>query len=172
MAKEIRIKLVKRMKKIILFFAFATVVFASCSTEEIDDEKPEIDLTFSGAFPQNCDTLWLGETFSFKVLFKDNTELGSFSIEIHENFDHHAHSTEVTECDLDPVKTPVNPLFFIRDYEITTGLTEYETNLRISLPAENNEGNFDEGDYHFFIRLTDKEGWSAQKGLSIKLLRR
>ena len=28
---------------------------------------------------------------------------------------------------------------------------------------------FDEGDYHFTIRLTDKEGWSIQKGLSIKM---
>lgn len=160
------------MKNLIILVAFASLVFVSCNREEIDDEKPEIDLTVSGAFPQNCDTLWLGESFTFKVLFSDNVELGSYSIEVHENFDHHAHSTEVTECDLDPVKTPVNPLYFIRDFEIPTGLTEYETNLQISLPAENNEGNFDDGDYHFFIRLTDKEGWSAQKGLSIKMLHR
>jgi hypothetical protein len=160
------------MKKIIIFFAFASVVFVSCSKEKIDDEKPEIELTVSGAFPQNCDTIWLGESFTFKVLFSDNVELGSYSIEVHENFDHHAHSTEVTECDLDPVKTPVNPLYFIRDFEIPPGLTEYETNLLISLPAGNNEGNFDDGDYHFFIRLTDKEGWSAQKGISIKMLHR
>ncbi len=160
------------MKNLIILVAFASLVFVSCNREEIDDEKPEIDLTVSGAFPQNCDTLWLGESFTFKVLFSDNVELGSYSIEVHENFDHHAHSTEVTECDLDPVKTPVNPLYFIRDFEIPAGLTEYETNLQISLPAGNNEGNFDEGDYHFFIRLTDKEGWSAQKGLSIKMLHR
>ena len=160
------------MKKIIIFFAFATIVFASCSREKIDEKKPEIDLTFSGAFPQNCDTIWLGESFAFKMLFTDNVELGSFSIELHENFDHHAHSTELTECDLDPVKTPENPLYFIRDFEIPTGLTEYETNIQISLPEENNEGKFDEGDYHFFIRITDREGWSAQKGLSVKLFRR
>jgi hypothetical protein len=48
----------------------ATVAFASCSSEEIDDEKPEIDLSISGAFPHNCDTLWLGETFTFKVLLQ------------------------------------------------------------------------------------------------------
>jgi hypothetical protein len=30
---------------------------------------------------------------------------------------------------------------------------------------------FDPGDYHFFISLTDREGWSAQKGLNIKVLK-
>lgn len=160
------------MKNLVLVAGITAVLLAACAREKIDDEKPEIDLTVSGAFPQNCDTLWLGESFIFKALFTDNAELGSFSIEIHENFDHHAHSTEVTTCNLEPVKTPVNPLYFTRDFEIPAGLTEYETNLQISLPAVNNDGNFDEGDYHFFIRLTDREGWSAQKGLSIKLYKR
>jgi hypothetical protein len=160
------------MKKLFIAVGISAIFLAACTREKIDNEKPEIDLTVSGAFPQNCDTLWMGESFTFKVLFTDNVGLGSFSIEIHENFDHHAHSTEVTGCELDPVKTPVNPLYFIRDFEIPTGLTEYETNLQISLPAGDNEGNFDEGDYHFFIRLTDKEGWSAQKGLSVKLFHR
>jgi hypothetical protein len=160
------------MKNLIILFAVATIVFGSCSREEIDDEKPEIDLSISGAFPQNCDTLWLGETYTFKALFKDNMELGSYSIEIHHNFDHHAHSTEVTVCEMSPVKTPVNPLYFIRDFEILPRLTEYGTTTQISLAKGNGEGNFDEGDYHFFIRLTDKEGWSTQKGLSIKMLHR
>ncbi len=160
------------MKKLFIAVGITAVLLAACTREKIDDEKPDIDLTVSGAFPQNCDTLWLGESFTFKALFTDNAELGSFSIEIHENFDHHAHSTEVTTCNLDPVKTPVNPLYFINDFEISQGLTEYETNLQISLPAGNNEGDFDEGDYHFFIRLTDREGWSAQKGLSLKLHKR
>lgn len=160
------------MKNLVLVAGITAVLLTACAREKIDDEKPEIDLTVSGAFPQNCDTLWLGESFIFKALFTDNAELGSFSIEIHENFDHHAHSTEVTTCNLEPVKTPVNPLYFTRDFEIPAGLTEYETNLQISLPVGNNDGNFDEGDYHFFIRLTDREGWSAQKGLSIKLYKR
>jgi hypothetical protein len=160
------------MKKLFIAAGISAVLLAACTREETDDEKPEIDLTVSGAFPQNCDTLWLGESFTFKALFTDNSELGTFSIEIHDNFDHHAHSTEVTECDQEPVKTPVNPLYFTNNFEIPPGLTEYETNLQISLPAGNNEGDFDEGDYHFFIRLTDKEGWSAQKGISIKMLHR
>jgi hypothetical protein len=160
------------MKRLVILIAFASVVFTSCSKQDIDDEKPEIDLTVSGSFPQNCDTIWLGETFTFKALFKDNMELGSFSIEIHENFDHHAHSTEVSECDLSPVKDPVNPFAFIQDYEIAGGLKEYDAGVPVAIPQGNGTGLFDEGDYHFFIRLTDKAGWSAQKGLSIKMLHR
>lgn len=147
---------------------------SSCSKDgtEVDNQKPEIDLSFSQAFPQNCDTLYFGEPFTFSVLFVDNAELGSYSIDIHNNFDHHSHSTEVTECSPDPFKSPLNPLVFIQDYSITAGVKRYETNLKITLPASNSVGIYDEGDYHFLISLTDKSGWSTQKGLSIKILQR
>ncbi len=152
------------------------IIFNSCEKEkEIDKEKPIIDLSIPEAFPVNCDTLYFGESFELRVLFKDNAELGStkaFSIDIHNNFDHHSHSTEVTECSLDPIKDPVNPFLFIEDYDIPAGQSDYQTNISFSLPSGNGNGAYDEGDYHFFISLTDKEGWSAQKGLSIKMLHR
>ena len=145
--------------------------FNACEKdEEIDTEKPNIDFTIQDAFPVNCDTVYFGETFELKVLFTDNVELGSYSIGIHNNFDHHSHSTEVTECNLDPIKDPVNPFVFIEDYDIPKGQTEYETNLSISIPSGNENGDYDEGDYHFFLSLTDTEEWSTQKGLSIKML--
>jgi len=148
-------------------------VFSSCNdSEETDQQKPTIDISFADAFPTNCDTIYFGETFELKVQFSDNVELGSYSIDIHNNFDHHSHSTEVTECILGAVKEPVNPFVFIDDYTIPEGLKEYETNLSISIPSDNGNGLYDEGDYHFFISLTDKEGWSAQMGLSIKMLHR
>lgn len=149
------------------------VFFNSCEKgEDIDKTKPVIDLTIQDAFPVNCDTLYFGESFKLKMHFSDNSELGSFSIDIHNNFDHHSHSTEVTECSMNPVKTPVNPFTLIDDYEIPEGLMDYETNIMIPIPSGNNEGIYDDGDYHFFISLTDKEGWSAQKGLSIKMIHR
>jgi len=156
-------------------FIILSFVLGSCEEEDIDREKPTIDLSIQDAFPVNCDTLYFGESFVFKALFSDNTELGSnraYSIDIHNNFDHHSHSTEVSECNLDPVKTPVNPWLFIKNFDIPAGLNEFETNQSISIPASNDKGLYDEGDYHFFISLTDKEGWSAQTGLSIKLLHR
>jgi hypothetical protein len=155
----------------LIFLALAFL--SSCEKDEtIDLEKPVIDLSIPGAFPVNCDTLYFGESFEFNVLFSDNAELGSFSIDIHNNFDHHSHSTEVTECDLDPMKEPVNPFLFIEDYAISEEVNELETNRPIFIPAGDDDGLYDEGDYHFFISLTDKEGWSDQIGLSIKILHR
>ncbi len=151
------------------------LVINSCNDEEIDKQKPEIDIDIQGAFPVNCDTIYFGEAFNFKTLFKDNVELGSykaFSIDIHNNFDLHSHSTEVTECNFDTKKDPVNPFTFIQDYDIPEGVKEYETNLSITIPSGNDKGLYDDGDYHFFISLTDKEGWSAQMGLSVKLIHR
>ena len=146
--------------------------FTACKEEEPDTEKPVISLGFTGASPQNCDTLYLGDTLKLRMLFTDNAELGSFSFDIHPNFDHHAHSTEVTSCTMDPDKTPVNPLVMIRSFSIPAGQTSYTTDISVVLPGENSNGLYDTGDYHFFLSLTDKEGWSAQKGLSIKVLRR
>jgi len=158
----------------LIFILFLSlIVLYSCQKDEIDKEKPVIDLTIPDAFPVNCDTLYFGESFTLKMSFTDNTELGSFSIDIHHNFDHHSHSTEVTECELDPVKTPVNPFLFIQDYDIIPySLNEYVTDVTILIPSGDNEGMFDEGDYHFYISLTDAEGWSTQKGLSIKILQK
>lgn len=151
---------------------FLVIALSTSCEKEIDKELPVIDLGIQDAFPVNCDTLYFGESFELKVLFSDNAELGSFSIDIHNNFDHHSHSTEVSECHLGPVKEPVNPFKLIEEYEIPAGQTEYETDLSISVPSGNETGPYDEGDYHFFISLTDAEGWSSQKGLSIKILER
>ena len=151
---------------------FAIAALNSCNNQEIDDEKPEIDLSGADVFPANCDTLYFGESFTIKIHLKDNVELGSYSIDIHNNFDHHSHSTEVTVCEMWPVKTPANPFVFIADFDIPAGSTDFVTAETINIPAGNGNGAFEEGDYHFFISLTDKEGWSIQKGLSIKMLKR
>ena len=159
--------------KTLIISLLLLMLFNSCKKDQnIDKQKPEIDLSIQDAFPLNCDTLYFDETFIFRALFTDNIELGSFSIGIHHNFDHHSHSTEVTNCVPDPKKIPVNPFVFIQDYSIPKGSKEYETNQSVNIISANAKGSFDEGDYHFFISLTDKEGWSAHKGLSIKMLHR
>jgi hypothetical protein len=151
-----------------LFFVLVLIVL-SCSKTPIDDKKPEIDLSIQGAFPLNCDTLYFGEPFTFKVLFSDNAELGSYSIDIHHNFDHHSHSTEISNCEMDAKKSPVNPFVLIEEHDIPQGTKQFETSLEITIPDGNFIGQFDEGEYHLFVSLTDNEGWSAQKGLNIKI---
>ena len=161
------------MKNTILIVVLLLITVSACiKNDHIDTVPPVIDLAYPTTFPSNCDTLYFGETFILKMFFYDNFELGSFNIDIHHNFDHHSHSTEVMECNADPVKVPINPFIMIENYKLPQGVKEYTTQFAINLPTGNNKGNFDVGDYHLMIRLTDKEGWSTMKGLSIKILHR
>lgn len=163
-------KIVQRLL-LLLFFIFLAW---SCDDDSkgIDEQKPQIEISASGTFPTNCDTIYFGEAFTLKLLFKDNKELGSFSIDIHNNFDHHSHSTEVVECNMSPKKTPENPFQFTQEYNLEEGKIEIQVDKAMEIPSKNTKGKFDEGDYHFFISLTDKSGWSAEKGLSVKMFYR
>jgi hypothetical protein len=165
----------KNIQKYILG-VFIILLFISCSSDkDIDTQKPSIDAEFSNAFPGNYkDTLFFGESFNLRIRFVDNEELGSYSIDLHHNFDHHNHSTEfhVPNNYLDPKKTPVNDFKTIQEFEIPSGQSEFITNQKISLPISNAKGKFDEGDYHFSVSLTDKNGWSTLYGIGIKILYR
>jgi len=156
------------MKKIRFIITIVVLAFiTSCSSDkaEIDSEYPVIDITGANAFPIQCSTISRGQTITFKATFNDNVALGSYSLDIHHNFDHHTHSTEVTTCEMEAVKKPVKPMLFINNYTIPDGVKTYEATAQITIPAD-----VDPGDYHFMIRLTDKEGWQTLKGLSIKIL--
>ena len=156
------------MKKQILSMVVATLFFlAGCKEDEeepIDTEYPVMDINFTDAFPKQCSNISRGQKIIFKARFSDNIQLGSYSLDIHHNFDHHTHSTEVNACNMEPVKTPVKPFLLIQNFDIPKGLKEYEATSEIEVPAD-----IDPGDYHFMIRLTDEEGWQAIKGLSIKI---
>ena len=154
------------MRKIFFFIVGIawTLFFVACDDMVKDDEMPVIDMTSDTAFPQNCVTVYRGESFTFNALFTDNLELGSYSIEMHNNFDHHTHSTSSEECELGAIKGAVKPLLFIEEYSIPAGKTEYSASIEINVPAD-----VDTGDYHFMVRLTDKSGWQAFKGISVKV---
>jgi hypothetical protein len=149
----------------IYFLVFLILVVSSCKKEEIDETKPIIDYSATTAFPVNCSVVQKGESFTFEVLFSDNVELGSYSIDIHHNFDHHSHSTEVETCELDPIKTPVNPFLFIQSYTIPSGQKEYTASETIDIPDD-----VDVGDYHFMYKVTDASGWQSIVGFSIKIV--
>jgi hypothetical protein len=155
------------MKRIVIWvlaLVMAIMTFG-CDEAERDEVYPEIDMTGIDAFPKDCDTVFRGETFLLKAIVTDNIELGAFSIDIHDNFDHHTHSSSGAVCEQDADKEPVNPFLFIRDYDIPGGLVVYDIEESISIPA-----GVDPGDYHLMVRLTDAEGWQTLKGISIKVL--
>lgn len=154
------------MKKILALFALVLLIFAACkkdNNEEKDTQYPEIQAT-ANSFPTQCGVVTRGQTFTFKATFSDNKELGAYSLDIHHNFDHHNHSTEVNQCTFEAKKAPIKPFIFIQNYNIPAGSKQHEATAQIVIPAD-----VDPGDYHFMIRLTDKEGWQTIKGLSIKI---
>jgi hypothetical protein len=143
----------------LLPFIFSVFIFSSCDNKDIDTQTPTISNSFNGAFPINCDTLYFGEANKIELQFSDDIELGSYSLDIHHNFDQHAHSTDVDLCKPDPVKTAINPYVFIADYKIAAGLKNYNASITLNIPPSSEKGLFDNGDYHFFVSLTDKSGW-------------
>ena len=136
--------------------------------DEKDMSKPVISDKGITANPIDCQTYHRGEVIAFYYVFEDDTELGSFNIEIHNNFEHHTHSTSTTECEDEDEhhehKQPVKPWVFNQDYQIPGGQKSYMARFDIQIPAD-----IDEGDYHFMVRLTDKAGWQELKGIAIKI---
>jgi len=155
------------MKVKILYLAFLMLFLPGCDEIVKDEEVPQINMSGPNDFPQNCAKVYRGEAFVFSATLTDNTKLGSYSIEMHHNFDHHTHSTSGTSCEMEEVKSPVNPFVFIEEYEIPAGLTSYAVQNQIVVPA-----NVDTGDYHITVRLTDKSGWQTFKGIAVKVANR
>lgn len=155
------------MNRKFILYCLTCLLFLACSDDNEDTkdmEKPVIDMAGSNAFPQNCVILYRGESFPFKAVFTDNVELGSYNIEIHNNFDHHSHSTDDVECDLEPKKSPVKAFVYNQDFSIPIGKNVFEANDEIPIPAD-----VDTGDYHFMVRLTDKAGWQQLRAISLKI---
>ena len=147
-------------KKILIFNILVLALFSCENSGDKDMQKPVIEVSF----PQSCVELQCGESFTFRAQFFDNAELGSYNIEIHHNFDHHSHSTDNVECELDEKKTPVKAWIFNCDYDIPAGQKAFEANSEIAVPAD-----IDAGDYHFMVRLTDRSGWQQLAAVSVKI---
>ena len=131
----------------------------------IDTSAPLIDLTFAEAFPKQCAVFVKGDTAWVHAKLEDAGGLGSFSIDIHHNFDQHAHSTEVNTCVQGDKKTAIQPFSLIRTYTIEGQPKAYTIKVPIFIPHD-----VDAGDYHFMIRATDAQGWQSMRGISIHLV--
>ncbi len=154
------------MKKSILALTLLCALCA-CSSSD-DDKRDQTPPTISGqgivAVPTDCQVFNRGEVIPFNYVFTDDTELGSYNIEIHNNFDHHTHSTSSVECEMDEKKSAVKPWVFNQDYTIPAGQTKYISRFDITIPSD-----IDPGDYHFMVRLTDKAGWQQLHAVAIKI---
>lgn len=151
------------------------IAFTACNNNDDDprDMTPPV-ITDEGitANPINCQTYHRGEVIAFNYVFTDNGGLGGYALEIHNNFDHHSHSTEGDhdhECDDDDhgddhhdEGTPWKATF---TYEIPYQVKRFVARNDLKIPADATPG-----DYHFMIRVTDRAGWQQLKSVAIKIL--
>ena len=142
--------------------------FSACSgsDDEVqkDMQQPVISDQGITANPIDCQVYHRGEVIPFHYVMTDDQELGAYNIEVHNNFDHHTHSTTAVECPMDAQKQPQNPWVYNHDFSIPAGQSRYEARVDIEIPAD-----IDPGDYHFMIRLTDRAGWQQLHAVAIKI---
>ena len=143
---------------------------ALCACSGSDDEvqkdmqQPVISDQGITANPIDCQVYHRGDVIPFHYIMTDNQELGAYNIEIHNNFDHHTHSTTAAECPIDAQKQPQNPWVYNCSFYIPNGQRQYEARHDIEIPAD-----IDPSDYHFMIRLTDRAGWQQLHAVAIKI---
>lgn len=140
----------------------------SCSNGDnssVDEEKPTISINYSEGFPQACEEIQKGQSYTFKAMVTDNMELAAYSLNIHHNFDHHTHDDQGAQCELSPIKNAVNPMIFMENHTIENGGTSYEINLTVAIPND-----IDIGDYHCAFSVTDATGWQSRTSIDIKIV--
>ena len=59
---------------------FVSFLTACNEKNEVDTEKPVIDIGFSDAFPANCDTIYFGETFELILRLRSFAILQSLTL--------------------------------------------------------------------------------------------
>ena len=148
-----------------LLLGFFVLALVSCTETEIDEEKPTITVNYASGFPQTCENLSRGQSYTIKAKVADNLELASYSVEMHHNFDHHTHDDQQGACELEPIKAAVNPLVFSGSERIPEGLTNYELEIDLII-----SDGVDIGDYHLALSVTDVTGWQARTSVDVKIV--
>lgn len=150
------------------YLLFSALILVSCSSSDstdIDEEKPTITIDYNDGFPQACQQLVRGETYTFRARVTDNKALASYSLDIHNNFDHHTHDDQGAQCELDEVKQAEAPFVYMENFTIENGVTSYEINISLTIPDD-----IDTGDYHCSYSVTDETGWQSRTSIDIKIV--
>ncbi|MCW3806311.1 DUF4625 domain-containing protein [Plebeiibacterium marinum] len=158
------------MKKLFYIIpVLALLSFVSCSDEDdIDTTKPAISIIS----PADEDGFEPGDEISFSCMFSDDTELASYKIEIHSNFDGHDH--EHTAVMKQAFEEEGHEWSYSKTYTFETGQTVVNVeDLKIQIPAtithEGVEEEVAEGDYHFGVHVADVAGNETSVFVAIEI---
>lgn len=133
------------MKKKIFFLAVVSMslLFSACSNDDADTTKPEILLHE----PEDGDSLLIGEDIHFEADFSDNEKLGSYLVEIHNNFDGHGHKVKTT------LPSEEEAFTFKKSYDLKGLRNSHVHHHDIVIPE-----NATPGAYHLVVYCTDAAG--------------
>lgn len=147
------------MGKNILFFvlsAIMSVSFSACDEDEADTTKPVITLDE----PEDGDSLRIGESIHFECDFSDDEALGSYLIEIHNNFDGHGHKISSSQTRGEDTEA----FYFKKSYDISNLRNTHVHHHDIVIPE-----NATPGAYHLIVYCTDAAGNQAMVARDIIL---
>lgn len=134
----------------ILIILILSSIFTGCifsGSDLIDITAPEIDVHE----PHERDELAAGEFITFDATFMDDLELGSYSIDVHDNLDGHGHGRIAQPKD-DPA---LDRWIFKKNYSIPEGYIMFaaQHDDDIEIPE-----NAMAGPYHFIVQAVDRAG--------------
>ena len=137
------------MKKFYIYSVISLIVCAfasSCSKdkEEVDTTKPVIELNE----PEDGDELQIGANIHFECDFSDNVKLGSYMVEIHNNFDGHSHKAAATRA-----SEGEQPLYLKKSFDLSGMRNAHVHHHDIFIPE-----NTKPGTYHLMVYCTDAAG--------------
>lgn len=140
------------MKKI-QYLAIVTIAslftFTSCSSDDnADTQKPEVNLVA----PAEGAKLEAGKDIHFDMIVSDNEGLGSYNVDIHDNFDGHDHSGENHTHALKAV-VETKPFTYNNTWQLG-GVKNDNIHHHEIVIAE----NATPGKYHFAVKVLDKAG--------------
>ena len=154
------------MKKILLFtlsFALLSFVFQSCSSDNGTD-KPEI----SNLEPTEGELLQIGNNIHFSADISAQSGLKSYKVDIHNNFDGHAHTKGIQ----DSIAYSFNKIWTTDKTDGESLLGKKNTTLHhheIEIPAFVEGKPVRTGKYHFILYVVDQEGNETMQARNIVL---
>lgn len=147
------------MGKNILFFVLSAIMcvsFSACDEDEADTTKPVITLDE----PEDGDSLRIGKSVHFECDFSDDEALGSYLIEIHNNFDGHGHKISSSQTRGEDTEA----FYFKKSYDISNLRNTHVHHHDIEIPE-----NATPGAYHLIVYCTDAAGNQAMVARDIIL---
>ncbi len=132
--------------------SFSTVVSAN---DEVNDSKGPVITLIA---PAENDVLQIGKAIHFDMDLADNEMLDSYRVEIHDNFDGHAH----TSAD----KDKKYPNIFDKAYDVSGAKEKRVHHHGIVIPP-----NAKEGVYHFIITCKNASGTESRIIRSVMISR-